>query len=248
MTLPPAADFVIRAYRPSDRSAVRDICCRTACRNLGSDVLLNDAELFADYFTRYYTDFEPQSALVAEKDGRVVAYLTATRDTRRYLRTMSLRIMPMLLAKLAWRRLRGRYRRPQDRRFLRWLFLKSFREAPRVPTGRFPAHVHFNLLPEAYNQRLFSRMTMTAVDMLERAGCTHMHAIFPEPLERSVYARLVESYRSQKPDWILYRCEKPTAFNQDVLQRPEPMVNRVYGFALAEFRNYLEWVGRRYRL
>ena len=59
------AGAIIRAYRPSDRDAVRDIACRTAFRNRGFESLVPDAELFADYWTRYYTDYEPRLLLVA---------------------------------------------------------------------------------------------------------------------------------------------------------------------------------------
>ena len=54
----------IRAYRPEDRDAVRAICCLTAFRNLGAAAMLDDAELFADYWSGYYTDHEPASCLV----------------------------------------------------------------------------------------------------------------------------------------------------------------------------------------
>ena len=52
----------IRPYRPADRETVREICRRTAYRNLGYAAVFEDGELFADYWTRYYTDFEPESA------------------------------------------------------------------------------------------------------------------------------------------------------------------------------------------
>ncbi|MBE7559568.1 hypothetical protein HS125_11675 [bacterium] len=239
---------LVRPYRPTDRDAVRDICCRTACRNLGCEEFFSDRELFADYFTRYYTDFEPESALVAEMNGRTVAYLTGARDSRRFLRYMSFRIMPALLGRLAWRWLLGRYRRSRDRRFLRWLFLKSWREAVSVPLGRFPAHFHINLLAEASNRSLHSRMARAFVEQLERAGCTHLHALLLEPRDGSVYQRLVAGYERQRPGWIQYFREKPTDVRRDVLGDPEPMVNRAYGFALADYSGFLEWLARRYGL
>ena len=67
------AEGVIRPYRAEDREAVRQICRTTAYRNRGSDAVFEDGEVFADYWTRYYTDYEPESCLIVEEDGEVVA-------------------------------------------------------------------------------------------------------------------------------------------------------------------------------
>lgn len=250
MNAPPPADenFLIRPYLPRDRAVLREICCRTACRNRSSTLFFSDGELFADYFTCYYTDFEPQSVLVVEREGRVVGYLTGCVDTRRMLRRMAWRILPVLLARLFWRRLRGRYRCPRDRRFLAWLFRRSWHEAPRVPLDRYPAHFHCNLLPEAHNHGLYSRLALQFLEALERAGVTHLHGNLLEPAERGVFQRIVQGYRRQRPDWLAYFHEKPTRFPQEVLEVEERMVNRAYGFSISEYRGFLTWMASRYRL
>jgi len=38
------------------------------------DRLFTDRQLFADFFTRYYTDCEPENCVVAEADGKIVGY------------------------------------------------------------------------------------------------------------------------------------------------------------------------------
>ena len=54
----------IRPYSPSDRQAIRSICCDTGFMGNPIDPVYIDREAFADFFTRYYTDFEPENALV----------------------------------------------------------------------------------------------------------------------------------------------------------------------------------------
>ena len=59
---------VFRKYRPSDRAAVRRLCCETGFIGNPIDPVFEDRELFADFLTAYYTDFEPESAFVVEMD------------------------------------------------------------------------------------------------------------------------------------------------------------------------------------
>ena len=96
----PATSLAIREYEPTDRARVREIACLTAFRNRGHGVLIDDASLFADYWTRYYTDIEPQSALVAERDGRVVGYCLGCLDTRAFQRAMARVVAPPIVRTL----------------------------------------------------------------------------------------------------------------------------------------------------
>ena len=97
------AKLAIRVYQPEDRHSVRDICLYTAFRNMGTNSLFEDRELSADYWTLYYTDYEPESIWIAELDGSVVGYCFGCLDTARYMKNMAARIMPTLLLKTMWR-------------------------------------------------------------------------------------------------------------------------------------------------
>ena len=63
------SEAIIRPYRPSDRDAVRRLCCETGYLGKAIDPVFEDRELFADYLTRFYTDREPESTFVLEQDG-----------------------------------------------------------------------------------------------------------------------------------------------------------------------------------
>lgn len=142
-----SGEIVIRPYEPRDRAAVREICCDTADCGRPMESFFPDREALADLVTRYYTDFEPGSSLVAEQDGRVVGYLTGCFDTRRFRRVMAWRIvLPALVGTIG----RGTLWHRQVRGLLRaniglWLGGAMRR---RVLLDEFPAHLHINLRAE----------------------------------------------------------------------------------------------------
>ena len=75
------SDVVIRPYEARDRAQVRHICHVTGYMGEPVAWMWRDTESFADLFTSYYTDAEPQSALVAELDGVVAGYLLGCIDS-----------------------------------------------------------------------------------------------------------------------------------------------------------------------
>src|SRR5262245_42467643 len=79
--LPVTANVLIRKYEARDQDAVRRICCETGFLGQPIDPLFEDRELFADYLTRYYTDKEPESSFVLEKNGEIRGYLLGSRRT-----------------------------------------------------------------------------------------------------------------------------------------------------------------------
>ena len=133
----------VRPYRASDRAGVRHLCCETAVGGGPVEPLFPDRDAYADFFTRYYTDFEPESAFVAVADGRVVGYLLASTRPRRFALLHGLLMASVTAPKVLWRLAAGRYD-ARGRRFLRWLALRSWRETPRHPPRA--AHFHFNTL------------------------------------------------------------------------------------------------------
>lgn len=137
------ADAVIRSYEASDRDAVRRLCCETGYLGQPIDPVFEDRELFADYLTSFYTDWEPESTFLLEQDGEVKGYLMGSR--RPFLHQLhSFLLNFSLLA-------RGIFRYPRyskaSKAFVRWILLNAWREVPAAPR-RIP-HFHFNMLPEA---------------------------------------------------------------------------------------------------
>ncbi|OPZ22800.1 MAG: hypothetical protein BWZ10_00243 [candidate division BRC1 bacterium ADurb.BinA364] len=238
----------IRPYRSEDREAVREICRKTAYRGLGSRAAWEDDELFADYWTRYYTDYEPESALVAIEAGRPIGYLLGCADSRRHLRIMSRSIVPITLARTLWRWGTGRYKQECSKRFIRWALGKSWRESLRVPLAEFPAHYHCNVLAEGQGKCYYSRMALAFLDRLDALGVTGIHGYLHEPAERSVFLHILRGFLKERPGALLHFEEKPTAFGRDVLGDGRKMATRCYGFHVADYRDLMQWTARRYRM
>lgn len=135
----------IRSYQPRDRAAVRRICCETGFLGSPIDTVFEDRELFADYLTGYYSDYEPESLFVLECDGQVAGYLCGCRHSRRREARL-LWNLPRMVARIAWRYFSGRYN-ASSRRYVRWLATRALKETPPRPP-RTP-HFHVNVLPAA---------------------------------------------------------------------------------------------------
>ncbi|HYR57395.1 MAG TPA: hypothetical protein VEO95_02150, partial [Chthoniobacteraceae bacterium] len=75
--------LTIRRYRPGDRARIRALCCETGFLGNPIDPVFEDRELFADYLTAYYTDWEPESAFVLLVNGDIRGYLLGSRHSWR---------------------------------------------------------------------------------------------------------------------------------------------------------------------
>lgn len=141
--MPDEKTFEIRKFRREDRARVRELCCATGFLGNPIDPVFEDRELFADYLTAYYTDWEPESAFVLLVNGDIRGYLLGS---RRPLRQQLYNFYNNLALFL-----RGLFRYPRysaaSKRFVHWILRTAWREVPAAP--RRTAHFHINLLPEA---------------------------------------------------------------------------------------------------
>jgi hypothetical protein len=174
--------FTIRNYRPSDREAIRALCCSTGFLGEPIDPVYEDRELFADFLTTYYTDHEPESSFVLEMHGEIRGYLLGCR--------WPLRNQLYSLYQNVWLFLRalGRYFRycGPSRRFIRWTLVHGWREVPAAP--RRTPHFHINLLPSARKISTTRALMSAYLSYLYRCG------------EKRVYGQMVtfESRRGEK--------------------------------------------------
>jgi hypothetical protein len=138
-----SGEFTVRPYAPSDREAVRRLCCETGFLGKPIDPVFEDRELFADYLTTYYTDIEPESCFVLEQAGIVKGYLLGSRrPLRQQLHSLLLNVGLFVRAAFRYRRYNA-----ATREFIGWILRNSWKEVPAAP--RKTAHFHFNVLPEA---------------------------------------------------------------------------------------------------
>lgn len=242
------ATATIRPYAPADREAVRDICRRTAYRNRGSSAVFEDDDLFADYWTRYYTDFEPESCLILEEDGRIIGYLLGTVDARRHQKIMARRIVPGILARALWRLVTLQYRNPSTRRMLWWLVSRGWREEPEIPLDRYPAHYHCNILREGYGKGYYSAMALKFLDRLDELGIAGLHGQVEEAEAGGPWRQMVNAYTEQNDVFLDHFAEKPSTFQSFMLGNDKKMVNRAFGGPVASYRDWLVWTAKKYHM
>jgi len=135
--------FEIRSFQPGDRARVRELCCATGFLGNPIDPIFEDRELFADYLTAYYTDWEPESAFVLLVNGDLRGYLLGSRRPQ-HQQLYHLYNNGALF-------LRGVLRYPRyaaaSKKFVRWILTQAWREVPQAP--RNTPHFHINLLADA---------------------------------------------------------------------------------------------------
>lgn len=168
-------DILIHPYRPADREAVRRICCDTADCGRPVESFFPDREVFADLITLYYTDYEPGSSWVAEQGGAVAGYLNGCLETRRFSRTMTLRIMPRLWLKSLRR---GTLWHPQVR-MLAWRSLGiwiRYGAGRSVDVSVFPSHLHVNLAADVRAHGIGHRLVERFCEQARAAGSAGIHA------------------------------------------------------------------------
>ncbi len=164
----------IRLFRSADRTTVRRLALETADRGRPAPSAFWDRKLLADLLTRYYTDVEPESLWVAERDGAVVGYLTGCLDSRRRQRWMRRWIVPCAVAKAV---LRGAPLCPEAWRLLRagWRTARLRETGRAVPLARYPAHLHLNLSSDHRRGGLGRDLIAHFLDEARAAGVPGVH-------------------------------------------------------------------------
>src|SRR5215475_13622222 len=164
-------DIAVRPYRDADRDAVRMIAYRTGFMGEPADWYWRDFTSFADIWTSYYTDREPESAFVAERDGVVVGYLLGCVESA---------CAPNPAAALARHTIRRLLiLRPGTARFL-WRSVWDAARHRNLPSGelrdpRWPSHLHINLLREARGCGVGARLVEAWIARLRSVGSAGCH-------------------------------------------------------------------------
>lgn len=173
----------IRPYRAEDRSAVRNICFETGLMGDPVAPIYDDRESFADMFTGYYTDHEPESCFVVTQgpapEERVVGYLVGCMDTRRVHSTSATFARHVILRALGLR--------PGTASFVWRGFWDAVVDcAARVQLTKpdlalYPAHSHFSLLPEARQAPVAAGLYRAFFKLCKQRGVPGVHGeVFAE--------------------------------------------------------------------
>lgn len=164
----PVDTLICRRFEPSDRDAVRYICCETGYLGEPIDPYFGDREVFADFVTAYYTDVDPSWSFVVDDGGGVIGYLTGCADSREY----------GIAVRKIWRRIglkalaRGVLLRPSTAPTAWRMLADLAMERPVVGWYGEPyrGHLHINLLPEARGRGAGRQLIEAFTEALRTAG------------------------------------------------------------------------------
>ena len=165
-------DIVIRKYKPQDRQFVRDIAWDTAFMGKPASVFFSDKEIFSDFLTVYFTDYEPESCFVAEVSGNVVGYLIGARNESRLKMVSMFKITPGLFFKAL---VKGVLLKEKDIRYLRSCFISFLKGEFNDPdfSTEYPAILHINISEGFRKSGIGSRLISAFIDyvaMFETKG------------------------------------------------------------------------------
>lgn len=165
--------ITVRPYRDADRDGVRNVAYQTGYMGEPADSYWRDFTSFANIWTSYYTDHEPESAFVAEGEGGVVGYLLGCVESARATRPAAALSGQVLRRFLLLR--------PGTARFL-WRSVWDAAGDRHVPAGelvdpRWPSHLHTNLLPEARGRGVGAELMEAWISRLRGAGSPGCHLV-----------------------------------------------------------------------
>jgi len=163
----------IRPYQPADLDDLYRICVRTADSGRDATALVSDPMLPGHVFAAPYGIFEPSLAWVAEDADGVAGYVLGALDTVAFEER---------LEQDWWPALRARY--PDSRQLARtvsdpeWIALQVLHG--RFPTdpalsGRYPSHLHIDLLPRLQGRGLGRQLIETLFAALRADGSRGVH-------------------------------------------------------------------------
>jgi ribosomal protein S18 acetylase RimI-like enzyme len=181
----------IRPYRSSDRTAVAEVCVRTAAAGGDARGLYSDDSLMAEVYALPYVEHSPELAFMvveqvpatvgdplAVDDGRLLGYVVGVADTREFVTWWEREWTPGFVR-----------RHPEpgpptgaEPAYTEAALLRDGAHPQRMlrslsdgQLADFPAHLHIDLVPEAQGRGLGRRLMDTLREALVHQGAPGLH-------------------------------------------------------------------------
>ena len=162
----------VRPYRAADRIAVLQIAADTAFFGDPVEAFLEDRRLAQDFFVAYYLDYEPEHAWIAEADGAVVGYLTASTGGKQVARGKAATVLRAALRLVSFRYRIG----PLTRRYAGRAVLAAMRgEYLQADMSLYPAELHINLSAAARGLGLGRGLLDACLDQMTTLRAPGIH-------------------------------------------------------------------------
>jgi ribosomal protein S18 acetylase RimI-like enzyme len=164
----------IRPFRPDDLDHLYRVCLRTADSGRDATALFSDPMLPGHVFAAPYAVLEPSLAFVAVGPDGVAGYVVGALDSTVFARRLEERW---------WPGLRPRYpdppaSLPADRWTRDQQIAHLIHHPHPVPAelaGRYPSHLHINLLPPLQGHGIGRRLIETLTGALRAQGSPGLH-------------------------------------------------------------------------
>ncbi|MFC1643600.1 GNAT family N-acetyltransferase [Chlamydiota bacterium] len=166
--------IIIRKYHSSDRESIREISYNTAYLGNSASLFFNDREIFADILTLYFTDYEPESCFIAEDKGKVIGYLTGTKNTKNMKKCFIRKILFPLLFKAIKR---NSLLKKQNKKLINNLIKSTIKKEFHFPdfSEQYPATFHTNIIKEYRGQNIGTKLMERFFSYLESEKITGIH-------------------------------------------------------------------------
>jgi GNAT superfamily N-acetyltransferase len=189
-TVPPG-EPAVRPYRPSDRTALDEICVRTAHVGQDSRPVYADPGIFPVIFAAPYVHLEPDLAFVLDDGrGQAVGYVLGTADTPRFVEDFRLTWLPLVASRYPEPSGSPGTPRTPDDEIVPLLHHPERMLVPEV--AAYPAHLHIDLLPPWQGRGHGRALLLTFLDALHRRGvpAVHLCMVTANKPARAFYDRL----------------------------------------------------------
>ncbi|WP_400994395.1 GNAT family N-acetyltransferase [Agromyces sp. GXQ0307] len=165
---------VIRPYRDADRSAVAEVCLRTAAAGRDATGVYSDDTLMPEVYALPYVDYAPDLAFVVDLGGRVAGYVLGVADTAAFIDWYARDWAPGFRARHPRAGAPTAHRPAYSEPHL--LADGGNAERMRIPElDEYPAHLHIDLLPELQGRGLGRRLIDTLRAALAERDVPALH-------------------------------------------------------------------------
>lgn len=163
----------IRSYRTEDREAVREISLQSSIFGEFRNAVFDD-EILANILTVYFTDYEPTSCFVAEKEGRVIGYVLGSEDTRKMRGVLKGRIVPGAVKDIFHK---GHFFQKKHLMLIKNMVYSYLKGEFNVPdfTREYPATLHVNIASQSRGQNVGSLLVNHFLEILRSERVSGIH-------------------------------------------------------------------------
>ncbi len=201
---------------------MREACIETVWLGAPRPELIPDEKLWADVFTSYFTDHEPQhSWVVSSPDHHIGGYLLGTRDVQRFERDQ-LRRIPRALLSL-------RFLRDAKKRELYSAYLNALMRfelvSPLKVRAEFPARFFFTVREEARDRGMGPRLFEPFLGAMQQLGVPGVHTQTLN-LNEAAFRFLRRAGFQLVSSWQLSSLAPILATNVELLTWVRPIVGR----------------------